>query len=467
MPSHVSRILRSHIFWRVVLLTIVSLAFFRRSATRIGMGGDEPHYLLGVVSLVEDGDANVYNNYANQDYRKFGYPYTLRPQLKEIRPGVIITEHGVGFPLLLAIPWKIGKLTGVHGFLFSVALLAILLVARCCDLLSGSLWTGTLAGLLLGFCPTWLMHSRLVFPECTAGFATALISLLLIRLSRNPEAQRERFRPFLLGLLFFFPAVYLRYAPLIVPLYLMVPFSPVLRRMRWLYVGLGAGALLVLAVQIRFPGPGSIVPLVIGVVGLTVPTALTGCFGRLWNNWFDRSYGLVVYTPWVILVPWAVVYFRPRFRPFRIGYAESAALAVLGYCLMFGPWNLGPGSSVAGRYLCSAIPLMAILVALWCGRGSSLLNERTAVVGALLCVSVVFVVVSIWRWTAPFGIFAYGYPLIYGEYWDAVGDRAANSSGLPGMALLSLVVVTKRGAIYWSRRAGGGGARVAAPGDAS
>src|SRR5450759_3021922 len=151
IPGQVSRILRSHTFWRIVLFTVIGFSFFRRSAPSIPFMGDQPHYLLGVVSLVKDGDANVYNNYANQDYREFGYPYTLHPKTKEIRPGVLITENGIGFPLLLAIPWKINELAGVHCFLFLVAMLAIFLVARCCDLLSGNPWIGTFAALLLGF----------------------------------------------------------------------------------------------------------------------------------------------------------------------------------------------------------------------------------------------------------------------------------------------------------------------------
>lgn len=449
MPSHITRILRSHTFWRIVLFTLIGFAFFRRAAPRIPFTGDQPHYVLGAISLVKDGDFNVYNNYANRDYREFGFEQ-LSPQSKEIRPGVLITEHGIGFPALLAIPWKIKKMAGVHCFLFLAALLTIFLAARCCDLISGSPWTGTLAALLLGFSPTWLMHSRLVFPECTAGFVTVLISLLLIRLSGNPGAMGERFRPFLLGLLFFFPVVYLRYVPLIAPLYLMVAFSPTLRRMRWFYAGLAIGAALLLAVLIRFPDPGSI-----GATNFVVQGSqflMAAAFDRLWHSWFDRNHGLVVYTPWVVLVFWALVYYLPRPRVFRVGYTESAALAVLGYCLMFGPWLASPATSAPGRYLCSAIPLMAILVALWCRKGGRLLSPRTALAAALLCVSVIFVVVAIWRPTAPYTLFVHQYTWIYRQYWSS-GDvpNPTGSSRPLGIAVVALVTVTKLCATLLSR----------------
>jgi hypothetical protein len=191
MPSCVPRTLHSHIFWRITLFTAIGLAFFWRVSPLIPVTGDEPHYLLGAISFVKDGDFNVANNYANQDYREFGYEQ-LRPQHPEIRPGVLITEHGIGFPALLSVPWRINKMAGVQCSLFLAALLTIFLVARCCDLISGCPWTGTLAASLLGFCPTWLMQSRMVFPECTAGFVTVLISLLLIRLSRSSASPRER-----------------------------------------------------------------------------------------------------------------------------------------------------------------------------------------------------------------------------------------------------------------------------------
>jgi hypothetical protein len=239
----------------------------------------------------------------------------------------------------------------------------------------------------------------------------------------------------------------------------MVPFSPLLRRMRWLYVGLASGAALLFLVLIRFPERGSIGPL---AFGLQKMFNLTGAFDRVWYHWFDRNYGLAVYTPWVVLAFWAVVYYLPRLRRLRVGYTESASLAVLGYCLMFGLWSTNLGASVAGRYLCAAIPLMAILVALWCGQRGSLLNLRTALAAALLCISGAFVLVSIWVPMQPYRLFG-GYTGIFQEYWALHwNDPDTGNSALPlGIALLSLVAVTKLAAIYRSRTAGGERARMA------
>ena len=39
-------------------------------------GGDEPHYLLAAKSIVEDGDVDVLDEYADRAYAEF-YPYEL------------------------------------------------------------------------------------------------------------------------------------------------------------------------------------------------------------------------------------------------------------------------------------------------------------------------------------------------------------------------------------------------------
>jgi hypothetical protein len=440
-------ILRSHMFWRVVVFTVVGIAFFFRVAPLVPFTGDEPHYVLGAISFINDGDFNVYNNYLNRDYREFGYE-NLRPQLPPVRPGVLMTEHGIGFPALLSIPWKLKKIAGIRYSLFFAALLTIFLVSRCCDLLSGDPWTGTLAALLIGFSTTWQLYARMVFPEVTAGFATAIISLLLIQLSLNIEAPGHRWRAFVLGLFLFFPAVYLRYAPLTLPLYLGVFLSPILRRMKWFYLGSVTGLLGLTIVLLRTE-PGAVGPLAFGTHGLF---KLTGAFDRFWFGWFDRNYGVAVFTPWVILAFWAVVYFLPRPRPFRIGYTESAAIAVLAYAVMLGLSILHPGASAPGRYPCSAIPLMTILVALWCRRGGTMANSRTVLAGALLCVSVLFVVVSIVRPSQPYFLFTW-YTSIFQEYWFKQWDSPSpvQSSRLLGISFLVVLAATKLVAFFRAR----------------
>jgi hypothetical protein len=155
-----------------------------------------------------------------------------------------------------------------------------------------------------------------------------------------------------------------------------------------------------------------------------------------------------------VLAFWAVVHYLPRLRPLRVGYTESAALAVLGYCLMFGLWVQHPGASAPGRYLCSAVPLMAILVALWCRQGRSLLNPRTVLVATLLCVSVAVVVISIQVPIQPNFLFR-SHTQIFQEYWSKRWDvpSPVESPRPLGLAIVALLTATKLGAFFLSRSA--------------
>jgi hypothetical protein len=113
---------------------------------------------------------------------------------------------------------------------------------------------------------------------------------------------------------------------------------------------------------------------------------------------------------------------------------------------MFGLWVQHPGASVPGRYLCAAVPLMAILVTLWCAQTGKLLNPRTVLAAALLCISVKYVLVSLWIPLQPWRLYP-GYTSLYPEYWGpawATPDNG-NAPRFLGITLLILVIAGKLG----------------------
>ena len=91
-------------------------------------GGDEPHYLLAAESLVDDGDVDVHDEYAERAYDDF-YPYDLDQHGKET-DGRLHEPHGVGFPLLIAPAYALGGAEGVELFLAAIAALAVALAYR-------------------------------------------------------------------------------------------------------------------------------------------------------------------------------------------------------------------------------------------------------------------------------------------------------------------------------------------------
>jgi hypothetical protein len=263
----------------------------------------------------------------------------------------------------------------------------------------------------------WQIHARLVFPECFAGFVTALLGYLLLSLLRSPDAPNDRFRPFAVGLLLCTPVIYLKYAPLIAPFCLLVMFSPkIWRRMRWFYRGLWVGLLLaaVLIVNSEY--------LVGGAIFLHGNSfTVMGSFDRYWRPWFDRNFGLAVFAPWVVLSFLAMPFFIARFSIKRVTFMHCASLSVLGYSLLFAAWTQHPGASEAGRYLCAAMPLMVILVVVWCWRERRLFPVRLAVTGALLVSTMGFSVASIGSRTLPLAMWP-KYARLFGEYWTRRWD---------------------------------------------
>src|SRR5215216_5674460 len=91
--------------------------------------GDQPSYLMQTISLVQDGDLNLRNNYADRDEDKFyptdprppGFvgmsaPYPLPPHLAKATarpPGEWYAFHQPGLPVLLVPAWIVGSWFGL------------------------------------------------------------------------------------------------------------------------------------------------------------------------------------------------------------------------------------------------------------------------------------------------------------------------------------------------------------------
>ena len=90
------------------------LLLFAAYAATLGMsafgrsdyGGDEPHYLLAARSIVEDGNVDVLDEYADRAYSEF-YPYDLGRHGRETE-GRLNEPHGIGFPLFIAPAYAVG-----------------------------------------------------------------------------------------------------------------------------------------------------------------------------------------------------------------------------------------------------------------------------------------------------------------------------------------------------------------------
>jgi hypothetical protein len=170
-------------------------ALFALYAGTIGMrasgdaqyAGGEPHYLLTARSLVEDGDADLTDDYRAAGYRDF-YPGTLRPQGLLTR-GRLDEPLGVGFPLLIAPAYAIAGVKGVEVFLAALAALAVLLAYRLALRVVPNPWALG-ATLAIGLSPPLLAYSTAVYPEVAAAALLAGAALLALRAAERPSRAR-------------------------------------------------------------------------------------------------------------------------------------------------------------------------------------------------------------------------------------------------------------------------------------
>ena len=182
------------------------LLVFAAYAATLGMsafgasdyGGDEPHYLLAAESIVEDGDVDLLDEYAERAYSDF-YPYELRRHGRTTE-GRLNEPHGVGFPLLIAPPYALGGVKGVELFLAAIAALAVALAYRLALRVAPDPWALG-AAVAVGLSPPFLAYGSAVYPELAAGAALAGAALLALRL-RERVARLDAFACFaLLGAL--------------------------------------------------------------------------------------------------------------------------------------------------------------------------------------------------------------------------------------------------------------------------
>ncbi len=376
--------------WLIRAAIFLLLTTFYQYAVRrtVGITGDEPHYLMTVLSLVKDGDFDETNNYAEGGPAKVGFP-ALHPQAR-MPDGRILPEHGPGFPLFLVIPGAILGLANLKYFLMAVMVAAALLLCAAADRFLGNPRDGTIAGLVLILLPVWQVFGPRIYPEVTAGTMALLVYVLVTKPEAGPWSTS--IAGALIGLL---PVLYLRFSSFALFLLAIALLNPRVRRSAgfvfWLGVVLIAGASLTYSIygsDWHRAAPGS--------TGLT----FVGSWERFWRLWFDRGHGVAAASPILLLLFWAVpeLCFRairnPRLRPISV---LGAMLFAYAYEFALAPTD--SGESPPGRFLC-AISAAALLVILyWIAPAGRILLARATAALALAGVGAAVLIHGIWNQT--------------------------------------------------------------------
>ncbi len=306
---------------KLAVLFIIALVIFNFGSVLMKKGGisftgDEPHYLLITHSLLQDGDFNLSNNYANQDY--FTY---MSDNLKldvHLAPGTDgYSMHSPGVSILLLPFYALGLLfskgavfffvrfgMSVFGALLGIQLFLFALQEWKNEKIAWALWF-----VFLSTSPIFF-YSIHIYPE----IILALFSLTIFRFLRFTESWTESkllFIGILLGSFLWLHAV--KYMFIIVPFFLFALWT-LLKKQKIgsniLYFLVGPVFLVLLHTLFSYTLYGSLSPFSVSLKGTAASTESANFFQRwlfdipwkfrfetLIGYFFDQRDGLLLYAP--------------------------------------------------------------------------------------------------------------------------------------------------------------------------
>jgi hypothetical protein len=159
---------------RCLLLSLPALLYVAVAATWewshiYRITGDEPHYLLITDSLVRDHDLFVYDNYLIDTpvHRAAGLDLSRPVHLSHLHNGFSI--HGIGLPVLLMLPYRVGGPAGCRVFMAIMSGLIPFLVYRGASplLSSRKLRAGLAVSLAVGL--PFVAASNQLYPDLVGG----------------------------------------------------------------------------------------------------------------------------------------------------------------------------------------------------------------------------------------------------------------------------------------------------------
>jgi hypothetical protein len=323
-------------------LLTVGLAY----TLRLRVSGDEPHYLLMAQSLWREGDLDLRDNLAREDWREYT-PGPIVPHYGAPRAdGRPYPAHSPGLPVLLAPLYALGGR--------QLCVLALTLAAAALGL---EMWkaarrlTGDGEAALLAWAlvlvPPVSFHAFQVYTEVPAALALAVALRILLS---APGALAAGAAALLAGAL---PWLHLKMMPAAVALALVAVIR--LRgRARLTFVGVAAAMAAAFLLYYR------------AVFGIASPLAIYGGVPRdasgspvraLAGLFLDRSFGLLPYAP-VFLLALSGLDRLARCRAWAPLVVGAAVLApVLPWRMWWG------GQCPPARFLVPLVPVLVLAAA--------------------------------------------------------------------------------------------------------
>jgi hypothetical protein len=398
----------------VALAAFFQLAVPLRGSFGARITGDEPFYLLTTLSLWQDGDLDLANQYAREAYREFfDESVPLWYQSVPTADGRVLSPHNPGLSLLILPAYAWRGLDGVKAFLALLGGAAMGCAYLLARRITGSRWPSLLAAAAVGVSAPAFVYATQIYPEMPAALLVAVILLLNVR--GGGGAGRGIGTALLLGGLLWLGV---KYAPLAACLGALAVL--------WLAP---RGRIALVATSAALAGPyvwfhlqtyGELTPYAVNLVyaGTTAPKLIAHHleFGnrlyRLVGLWIDREFGLVRWAPILALAlpaVWPVARSPERIRWWLLlPLTAEILVAVFLSITMRGWW-------FPGRMLIVVLPLMVPLVAV----GLSLVarSRLSVAVAAVLALGTISATLSLWSAARALHVTLAVNPFDAGGWW--------------------------------------------------
>ncbi|MBN2207993.1 MAG: hypothetical protein JW759_01670 [Candidatus Coatesbacteria bacterium] len=362
--------------------------------------GDEPYYLLIAHSIAHDLDIDPTNNFKSKEYLSY-YPYELQPQYRNISikgREYAVPNHNIGFPLLIALPYR---LFGARGAFALMNLLAALLAANVFLMsqeLGASRRNALLGALIFGFLVPMVSYANQLFPAMCAALLVVYAFRRLLRCA--PGNWRNLVA--ILATCFLLFMLKIRLSLIIAPVLLLAAWSTTRRRLIWLYAGGGAALVGVVAwlLRDRFVTLQLLTSRLdeLWRMGLSDFTPFNGIFGQM----LDQQFGLLVLAPVYIL---AFIGAASLLKKDRSVLLKMLFVAGPYYVMVSAmPWWNASWCPPC-RFLIPILPLMGALIGLGLGRISRVAQAAVFYFAAAVSASFTFLhlLSPVFRYDQPNG----------------------------------------------------------------
>jgi hypothetical protein len=315
--------------------------------------GDEPHYIQIMDSLRRYHTADL--RQIVQDKRlDEGISYVPPHRSGQSVPGTIYSVHHIGLPLLMILPYLLGKFNGLMFFFNLVTAFTISNIFLLCFEVTGRKTASAVAAVLMGFSCPFIFYFRCIYPEVIAALFLVFIfrklrgdgsSLVILFLSGCAAA----FLPWLhakfvlMSALLATLAIYRYYRTPKRAVVFLIPLIPsVFLMMRFFSSAYGSWM------------PNA-------QYGEAAPILSSFFFRGAPGQWLDRDHGILAFAPfYFIIIPGLIQAFhRNRHDLFLLLF-----LLVPSYAVVSSHWMWWGGPCPPGRFLLPFLPLLAPFVAL-------------------------------------------------------------------------------------------------------